>query len=148
MKFYSQQSIIYKNMINELRTSIFQELQRIENLAEINDWIPQKINGYPSLFFNFDRVESIVLDSNHHERVYYFTINIIQETTALSSTQSEKNLCNLLDQIITVFSTSDLQQLALKIDAVWWNISPVETESWPALHAVIVLWIHTASPLT
>ena len=37
MRFYSQQLIIYKNMINELRTSIFQELQKIENLAEIND---------------------------------------------------------------------------------------------------------------
>jgi hypothetical protein len=37
MRFYGQQLIIYKNMINELRTSILQELQRIENLAEIND---------------------------------------------------------------------------------------------------------------
>ena len=131
-------------MINELRTNILEELGKIENVAEIYDWIPEKFNGFPSAFFNFDRIESQVLDSNHHERVYYFTINIFQETTALSSTVAEKSLCDLLDEVITAFDRTDLHGLAVKIDAVGGNISAVETESWPALHATIVLGIHTS----
>ena len=134
---------IYHIMINELRTSILADLQTVDNLAEIYDWIPEKFNGFPSLFFNFDRIESQVLDSNHHERIYYFTINIFQETTTLSSTLAERNLCNLLDQVISVFDRSDFHGLAIKVDAVGGNISAVETEIWPALHASIVLWIHT-----
>ena len=135
--------IAYHIMINELRTSILEELGSIDNLAEIYDWIPEKFSGFPSLFFNFDRIESQVLDSNHHERVYYFTINIFQETTTLSSILAERNLCYLLDQIISVFDRSDFHGLAIKVDAVGGNISAVETENWPALHASIVLWIHT-----
>ena len=138
---------IYHKMINELRTNILEELHWIENIAEIHDWIPEKFNGFPSLFFNFDRIESVVLDSNHHERVYYFTINIFQETTTLSSIVSEKSLCDLLYQVITLFDRTDLHGLAVKIDVVWWNISAVETESWPALHAVVVLGIHTCFDL-
>ena len=133
---------IYHIMINELRTSILEDLQTVNNLAEIYDWIPEKFNGFPSLFFNFDRIESQVLDSNHYERVYYFTINIFQEITTLSSTLAERNLCYLLDQIISVFDRSDFHGLAIKVDAVGGNISAVETEIWPALHASIVLWIH------
>jgi hypothetical protein len=43
-----------------------------------------------------------------------------------------------------VFDRTDLHGLAVKIDAVGGNISAVETESWPALHAAIVLVIHTS----
>ena len=130
-------------MINELREKILSELNSLDWIAEVIDWIPEKFNGFPSLFFNFDRIESQVLDSNHHERIYYFTINIFQETTTLSSTLAERNLCNLLDEVISVFDRSDFHGLAIKVDAVGGNISAVETEIWPALHASIVLWIHT-----
>jgi hypothetical protein len=61
--------------------------------------------------------------------VYYFTINIFQETTTLSSILAERNLCYLLDQIISVFDRSDFHGLAIKVDAVGGNISAVETES-------------------
>ena len=101
-------------MINELRTKILLELQKIEWVAEIFDGIPKKFGGFPSIFFNFDRVESQSLDSNHNQRQYYFQINC-----------------------------SDLGGLALKIDAVGGDIQSVETESWPTLHAIIVLGIHT-----
>jgi hypothetical protein len=42
---------------------------------------------------------------------------------------SEKSLCDLLDEVITVFDRTDLHGLAVKIDAVGGNISAVETES-------------------
>jgi hypothetical protein len=71
------------SMINRLREQILSELENIEWIAEIHDWIPKKFWWFPSIFFTFDRIESNVSDSNHHERVYYFTINLFQETTTL-----------------------------------------------------------------
>jgi len=130
-------------MINELRASILSKLEEIENIAEVYDGIPSSFTGFPSIFFNFDRVESSVLDSNHHERIYYFIINIFQEVSTLSVKEGEKNLCDILDEIISIFDRSDLDELALKIDAVGGNINSVEIESWPALHAVVVLGIHS-----
>ena len=130
-------------MINELRVSILSKLESIENIAEVFDGIPTFFTWFPSIFFNFDRVESSVLDSNHHERIYYFSINIFQEVSSLSVKEWEKNLCDILDEVIGVFDRSDLDWLALKIDAVGGNINSVEIESWPALHAVVVLGIHS-----
>jgi len=130
-------------MINELRAKILSELQQIEWVAEIFDGIPQKFNGFPSIFFNFDRVESQNLDSNHNQRQYYFQINIFQETTTLGSRQSELNLCDILDKVLERFDRSDLDWLALKIDAVGGDVQSVETESWPTLHAIVLLAIHT-----
>ena len=63
------------SMINQLREQILSELENIEWIAEIHDWIPKKFWWFPSIFFTFDRIESNESDSNHHERVYYFTIN-------------------------------------------------------------------------
>ena len=130
-------------MINQLRASILSKLQEIENIAEVYDGIPSSFTWFPSIFFNFDRVESSVLDSNHHERVYYFSINIFQEVSTLWVEEGEKNICDILDEIISVFDRTDLDWLALKIDAVGGNIDSVEIESWPALHTAIVLGIHS-----
>ena len=130
-------------MINELREKIFSELNSLDWIAEVIDGIPAKFWGFPSIYFVFDRIESSVSDSNHHERVYYFTINIFQETTTLWNVTSEKNLCNLLDSVIDTFDRSDLDWLANYIEAVWWNIQPVETDNWPALHWIVLLGIHT-----
>ena len=130
------------SMINRLREQILSELENIEWIAEIHDWIPKKFWWFPSIFFTFDRIESNVSDSNHHERIYYFTINLFQETTTLWNIQSEKNLCELLDNVINGFDRSDLWWLANYIEAVWWNIQAVETDNWPALHWIILLWIH------
>lgn len=98
-------------------------------MAEIFDGIPKKFNGFPSIFFNFDRVESQNLDSNHNQRQYYFQINIFQETTTLGSNEAEKNLCDLLDNVLDRFDRSDLGGISLKIDAVGGDIQSVETES-------------------
>lgn len=130
-------------MINQLRASILSKLQEIENIAEVYDGIPSSFTWFPSIFFNFDRVESSVLDSNHHERVYYFSINIFQEVSTLWVEEGEKNICDLLDEIISVFDRTDLDWLALKINAVGGNIDSVEIESWPGLHAAVVLGIHS-----
>jgi hypothetical protein len=130
-------------MINELREKIWSELNTLSWIAEVIDWIPVKFWWFPSIYFVFDRIESSVSDSNHHERVYYFRINIFQETTTLWNVQSEKNLCNLLDSVIDCFDRSDLDWLANYIEAVWWNIQPVETDNWPALHWIVLLGIHT-----
>ena len=130
-------------MINSLRTKIYNELNTLEWIAEISDWIPTKFNWFPSIYFIFDRIESSISDSNHHERIYYFTINIFQETTTLWNIQSEKNLCNVLDSVIDCFDNSDLDWLANNIEAVWWNIQAVETDNWPALHWIVVLAVHT-----
>lgn len=130
------------SMINELRDQIKIELENISWIAEIFDWIPVKFWWFPSIYFVFDRIESSSLDSNHHERLYYFQINIFQETTTLGNIQSERNLCDLLDKIIDRFDRSDLDWLALNIDAVGWNIQAVETDIWPALHWIVLLWIH------
>lgn len=116
-------------MINQLRAEILSELQQIENIAEIHDGIPKKFGGFPSIFFNFDRVESQNLDSNHNQRQYYFQVNIFQETTTLGSNKAEKNLCDLLDNVLDRFDRSDLGGMALKIDAVGGDIQSVETES-------------------
>lgn len=129
-------------MINELRNQIYNELSLISWIAEISDGIPKKFWWFPSVYFTFDRIESSVSDSNHHERIYYFTINVFQETTTLWNIVSEKNLCDLLDWVIDKFDRSDLDWLANYIEAVWWNIQPVETDNWPALHALVVLGIH------
>ena len=94
-------------------------------------------------FYWIYKIESIVSDSNYHERVYYFTINIFQETTTLWNVVSEKNLCNLLDSVIDTFDRSDLDWLANYIEAVWGNIQAVETDNWPALHWIVLLGIHT-----
>ena len=130
-------------MINELREKIWSELNTLSWIAEVIDWIPVKFWWFPSIYFVFDRIESSVSDSNHHERVYYFRINIFQETTTLWNIQSEKNLCGLLDSVIDCFDRSDLDWLANYIEAVWWNIQPVETDNWPALHWIVLLGIHT-----
>ena len=130
-------------MINELRAKILLELQKIEWVAGIFDGIPKKFGGFPSIFFNFDRVESQNLDSNHHQRQYFFQINIFQETTTLGNRQSELNLCDILDEVIERFDRSDLDGLALKIDAVGGDIQSVETESWPTLHAIVLVAIHS-----
>ena len=129
-------------MINELREKIWSELNTLSWIAEVVDWIPVKFWWFPSIYFVFDRIESSVSDSNHHERVYYFRINIFQETTTLWNIQSEKNLCSLLDSVIDCFDRSDLDWLANYIEAVWWNIQPVETDNWPALHWIVLLGIH------
>jgi len=129
-------------MINELREKILSELNSLDWIAEVIDGIPANFWGFPSIYFVFDRIESSVSDSNHHERVYYFTINIFQETTTLWNVVSEKNLCNILDQVINAFDRSDLDWLANYIEAVWGNIQPVETDNWPALHGIILLGIH------
>ena len=129
-------------MINELREKINNELNALPNIAEVFDWIPQKFWGFPSIYFVFDRIESTVSDSNHHERVYYFTINIFQETTTLGNRASEKILCEVLDNVINTFDRSDLDWLATYIEAVGWNIQAVETDVWPALHWIILLGIH------
>ena len=130
-------------MINTLRQEILSELQNIDSISEVFDWIPQKLKSFPSVFFNFDRVESSNLDSNHNERIYFFQINILQETKILWNNNAEKNICDIIDEIIDTFDRSDLNWNALYIDAVGWNIDSVETESWPSFHAIIVLWIHT-----
>ena len=130
-------------MINELREKIWSQLNTLSWIAEVIDWIPVKFWWFPSIYFVFDRIESSVSDSNHHERVYYFRINIFQETTTLWNIQSEKNLCSLLDLVIDCFDRSDLDWLANYIEAVWWNIQPVETDNWPALHWIVLLGIHT-----
>ena len=130
-------------MINNLREKILSELNSLNWIAEVIDWIPAKFWWFPSIYFIFDRIESSVSDSNHHERIYYFRINIFQETTTLWNIQSEKNLCNLLDSVIDCFDRSDLDWLANYIEAVWWNIQPVETDNWPALHWIVLLGIHT-----
>lgn len=116
-------------MINQLRAEILSELQQIENIAEIHDGIPKKFGGFPSIFFNFDRVESQNLDTNHNQRQYYFQVNIFQEITTLGSKEAEKNLCDLLDNVLDCFDRSDLGGMALKIDAVGGDIQSVETES-------------------
>ena len=129
-------------MINELRDNILLELKNIDWVAEVFDWIPQKFWGFPSIFFTFDRIESNVSDSNHHDRTYYFQINIFQETTTLWNIQSERNLSEVLDRIIDTFDRSDLDWLATYIEAVWGNINAVETDNWPALHWIVLLGIH------
>ena len=129
-------------MINQLRIQILSELENIEWIAEIHDWIPKKFWGFPSIFFTFDRIESNVSDSNHHDRTYYFQINIFQETTTLWNIQSERNLSEVLDRIIDTFDRSDLDWLAIYIEAVWGNINAVETDNWPALHWIVLLGIH------
>lgn len=129
-------------MINELRDNILLELKNIDWVAEVFDWIPQKFWGFPSIFFTFDRIESNVSDSNHHDRTYYFQINIFQETTTLWNIQSEKNLAEILDKVIDTFDRSDLDWLATYIEAVWGNINAVETDNWPALHWIVLLGIH------
>ena len=130
-------------MINELRDSILLELKSIDWVAEIFDWIPKKFWWFPSIYFTFDKVESSSLDSHKLDRTYYFSINVFQETTTQWNIQSERNLCNILDSIINVFDSTDLWWLAMYIEEVWWNIQPVETDNWPALHAIVVLAIHT-----
>jgi hypothetical protein len=130
-------------MINNLREKILSELNSLNWIAEVIDWIPVKFWWFPSIYFVFDRIESSVSDSNHHERVYYFRINIFQETTTLWNIQSEKNLCSLLDSVIDCFDRSDLDWLANYIEAVWGNIQAVETDNWPALHGIVLLGIHT-----
>ena len=130
-------------MINELRDSILLELKNINWVAEIFDWIPKKIWWFPSIYFTFDKVESSSLDSHKLDRTYYFTINVFQETTTQWNIQSERNLCNILDAIINTFDSTDLWWLAIYIEEVWGNIQPVETDNWPALHAIVVLAIHT-----
>ncbi len=129
-------------MINELREKINWELENISSVAEVFDWIPQKFWWFPSIYFVFDRIESSISDSNHHERIYFFTINVFQETTTLGNIQSEKILCEVLDEIIDRFDRSDLDWLATYIEAVWGNIQAVETDNWPALHGIILLGIH------
>ena len=131
-------------MINQLREKIFQELQQVEWVAVVYDGIPEKFTGFPTIFFSFDRVEGEVLDSNHHERVYYFQINLFQESSTFWLEVSEKNLGELLDDVIDRFDRCDLWAMVMKIDAVWGKISSVQTECWPTLHAVVVLWIHIA----
>ena len=96
-----------------------------------------------SIYFTFDRVESKSLDSHKLDRTYYFTINVFQETTTQWNIKSERNLCNILDYVINTFDSSDLWWLAMYIEEVWGNIQPVETDNWPALHAIVVLAIHT-----
>jgi hypothetical protein len=78
-------------MINQLREKIYQELITLTNIAEVFDWIPQKLWWFPSIYFSFDRIESSSLSSNHNERIYYFTLNIFQELTTLWNNESEKN---------------------------------------------------------
>jgi len=129
-------------MINQLREKIYQELITLTNIAEVFDWIPQKLWWFPSIYFSFDRVESSFLSSNHNERIYYFTLNIFQELTTLWNNESEKILCWVLDEIIDRFDRSDLDGLASFIEAVGWNIDAVETDVWPALHGISVLRIH------
>ncbi len=129
-------------MINELREKIWSELNTLSWIAEVIDWIPVKFWWFPSIYFVFDRIESSVSDSNHHERIYYFRINIFQETTTLWNVVSEKNLCNILDNVIDTFDRSDLDWLANYIEAVWGNIQAVETDNWPALHGIVLLGIH------
>ena len=129
-------------MINSLREKILSELNASENVAEVFDWIPTKFWWFPSIYFVFDRIESSISDSNHHERVYYFQINIFQETTTLWNVVSEKNLCNILDNVIDTFDRSDLDWLANFIEAVWGNIQAVETDNGPALHGIVLLGIH------
>lgn len=131
-------------MINELRDSILIELKGLDSVAEIYDWIPKKFWGFPSIYFTFDRIESNSLDSHTLDRTYYFTINVFQETTTNGNIQSERNLSDLLDDIINIFDESDLGGLAMYIEEVGGNIQPVETDNWPALHAIVVLAIHTA----
>ena len=130
-------------MINELRDSILLELKSIDWVAEIFDWIPKKFWWFPSIYFTFDRVESKSLDSHKLDRTYYFTINVFQETTTQWNIKSERNLSNILDNIINTFDRTDLWWLAMYIEEVWGNIQPVETDNWPALHAIVVLAIHT-----
>lgn len=130
-------------MINQLRDSILSELQEIDWVAELYDWIPTQFNGFPSIFFNFDRVESVNLDSNHHERVYFFNINLVWETNTRWSIETEKSLSNLLDTIIDIFDRSDFNWLSVRTEAVGWDIQAVETSAWPALHWIIALAIHT-----
>ena len=129
-------------MINQLRDNILLELKNVDWVAEVFDWIPQRFWGFPSIFFTFDRIESNVSDSNHHDRTYYFQINIFQETTTLWNIQSEKNLAEILDKVIDTFDRSDLDWLATYIEAVWGNINAVETDNWPALHWIVLLGIH------
>ena len=73
---------------------------------------------------------------------YNLILDVFQETTTLWNIESEKNLCDLLDNIIDCFDRSDLNWLALWIDAVWGNIQAVETDNWPALHWIVLLAIH------
>ena len=74
-------------MINNLREKILSELNSLNWIAEVIDWIPAKFWWFPSIYFIFDRIESSVSDSNHHERIYYFRINIFQETTTIWNIQ-------------------------------------------------------------
>ena len=77
------------------------------------------------------------------QKIFSSLLIFKKEVSALSVKEWEKNLCDILDNIISVFDRSDLDGLALKIDAVGGNIDSVEIESWPALHAVVVLGIHS-----
>lgn len=129
-------------MINQLRDSILSELQKIDNVGELHKGIPKELTAFPSVFFNFDKVESTVMDSHHHERVYYFVINIFQETSKLGTQQAEMNLCDLIDSIIDLFDTSELDGLATMIEAVGGDIQSVETSHGPTLHGIITLAIH------
>ena len=131
-------------MINELRDDILLQLQGISWIAEVHAWIPKKLWGFPSVFFTFDRVESNTLDSHTLDRTYYFTINIIQETTTLGNIQSERNLSDIVDAIIDDFDSWDLWPYAVYLEEVGGNIQPIETDNWPALYAIVVLAIHTA----
>ena len=135
-------------MINTLRESIYNELNAVHNIAEVFDGIPQKFWGFPSIYFVFDRIESTVSDSNHHERIYYFQINVFQETTTLWNVQSEKILCEVIDEIIDRFDRAQLHEDITYIEAVWGNIQAVETDNGPAFHGMILLGIHVPFTLS
>lgn len=129
-------------MINILKTEIFKQLQTVEKIGRLYDHIPERFEAFPTVFLSFDRVESGNLDSNHHQRQYFFQIHLFQELTKLGRVEADRNLCALLEEVMDRFDRSDLGGLALKIDAVGGEIESVQTANWPALHGMLVLKIH------
>ncbi len=126
-------------MIRELREQIKAKLSQLDSVAIVYDYIPEKIDGYPAILFNFDRVESSNQDSDNNERIYTFQINILQEVSQQSQQDAENTVCDILDQVINIFDKSDLW---IKVEAVGGDIGQVNMESWPALIWHIMLGIH------
>lgn len=127
-------------MINELRQEIKTLLSTIDSVAVVYDYIPEKIDWYPAILFNFDRVESSNQDTANNERIYTFQINILQELSQLSQKEAERNICHILNEVMNVFDRSELW---IRVEAVGGDIGQVSMESWPALIWMVLLGIHT-----
>ena len=85
------------------------------SLAAVEEFIEEYKNKYA--------------DDIYIDEIYEQALVLLKDESTLSVKEGEKNLCDIIDEVIGVFDRSDLDGLALKIDAVGGSVSSVEIES-------------------